>query len=119
MDEQPLDAGILDLATHKTCGAPSRGGARWALTPPFHPCSPRRRGRAVVFCHVVSAVARGFPLESMVLCVARTFLSPRRALARENRDGPPGCLYMAAKLRISCRIWNHMVADCREIRKFV
>ena len=29
---------------------------------------------AVVFCHVVSAVARGFPLGSMALCVARTFL---------------------------------------------
>ena len=56
-------------------------------------------GRAVVFCHVVSAVARGFPLESMVLCVARTFLDPRRADAREDRDGPPGCLYYTAKLR--------------------
>ena len=31
-------AGIHDLATHKTCGTPSHGGARWALTPPFHPC---------------------------------------------------------------------------------
>lgn len=45
MDEQPLDAGILDLATHWTCGTPSRGGARWALTPPFHPCrNPCARG---------------------------------------------------------------------------
>ena len=98
MDEQPFNVGILDLATHKTCGAPSRGGARWALTPPFHPCHPQER-RAVVFCHVVSAVTRGFPLESMVLCVARTFLGPRRADAREDRDGPPGCLYFVAKLQ--------------------
>ena len=79
-------AGILDLATHKTCGTPSHGGARWALTPPFHPCpggwwrrtqspaSPAVNG-AVVFCHVVSAVARSFPLGSMALSVARTFLT--------------------------------------------
>ena len=28
MDEQPLNAGILDLATHKTCGALYRYNAR-------------------------------------------------------------------------------------------
>ena len=38
MDEQPLNAGILDLATHKTCGTTYRYVVRWALTPPFHPC---------------------------------------------------------------------------------
>lgn len=29
---------------------------------------------AVVFCHIVPGVATGFPLESMLLYVARTFL---------------------------------------------
>jgi len=37
MDEQPLDAGILDLATHKMCGTWYHYLARWALTSPFHP----------------------------------------------------------------------------------
>jgi len=98
MDEQPLNAGILDLATHKTCGTPSHDDVRWALTPPFHPCPEgcwrRRNGspvyyRAVFFCHVVSAVARGFPLGSMVLFVARTFLM-RIHKVKSARDGPPG-----------------------------
>jgi len=48
MDEQPLDAGILDLATHKACGTTHCCAARWALTSPFHPCLPKA---AVVFCH--------------------------------------------------------------------
>ena len=38
MDEQPLDAGIHELATHRWCGALCHHNARWALTPPFHPC---------------------------------------------------------------------------------
>ncbi len=38
MDEQPLNAGILDLATHKVCGEACRHASRWALTPPFHHC---------------------------------------------------------------------------------
>jgi hypothetical protein len=44
MDEQSLNAGVLDLATHKTCGTPCYRGARWALTPPFHPyrCIPKQ-----------------------------------------------------------------------------
>ena len=50
MGEQPLNAGILDLATHKTCGTPHRCGARWALTPPFHPYRGNE-ATAVVFCH--------------------------------------------------------------------
>ena len=37
-DEQSLNAGILDLATHQECGTQYRCCARWALTPPFHPC---------------------------------------------------------------------------------
>ena len=47
--EQPLNAGLLDLATPKTCGIPGRTGTRWALTPPFHPyrllCSVEGRSR--------------------------------------------------------------------------
>jgi len=41
MDEQPLNAGILGLATHKTCGIPHCCGIRWALTSPFHPYPKR------------------------------------------------------------------------------
>ena len=41
MDEQPLNAGILGLATHKACGMPYCYDIRWALTPPFHPYSIR------------------------------------------------------------------------------
>lgn len=37
MGEQPLNAGILGLATHKACGIPRHHGIRWSLTPPFHP----------------------------------------------------------------------------------
>ena len=37
MDEQPLNAGIHELATHRWCGALCHHSARWALTPPFHP----------------------------------------------------------------------------------
>lgn len=37
MDEQPLDADILDLATHKMCGILCYHNIRWAFTSPFHP----------------------------------------------------------------------------------
>ena len=72
MGEQPLDADILDLATRRWCGAPCRRGARWALTPPFHPYHP---WVAVIFCHLNPEVAPSFPLRNAMLCVARTFLS--------------------------------------------
>ena len=86
MGEQPLNAGILDLATHKACGAAYRYVARWALTPPFHPCSAS--GGAVIFCHVASTVADSFPLRNMVLCVARTFLlrAVTQATSRPTAD---------------------------------
>ena len=42
--EQPLIAGILDLATRRMCGASCRHDARWALTPPFHPYPLRIAG---------------------------------------------------------------------------
>ena len=73
MDEQPLDAGIHELATHRWCGALCHHSARWALTPPFHPY--RNRRAAVLFCHLNPTVTRGFPLRNVTLCVARTFLS--------------------------------------------
>ncbi len=72
MGEQPLNAGILDLATHEVCGATCRHVARWALTPPFHPCR-RCGGNFLSHC---SAVAGRLPLTTMVLYVARTFLLP-------------------------------------------
>jgi len=37
MGEQPLNAGILDLATHKACGDRHHCRSRWALASPFHP----------------------------------------------------------------------------------
>mgnify|MGYP001085194270 CR=1 FL=1 len=50
---------------------------------------------AVVFCHVVSAVARGFPLGSMALCVARTFLMRAFLGGNHARDGLSGCCFVA------------------------
>ena len=97
-DEQPLIAGILDLATHKTCGRQCRHRRRWAFTPPFHPY-PRESlpGREEIasggyFLSRYSAVmlsSDSFPLESMALCVARTFLSPP---SRQASDEPSGSL---------------------------
>ena len=76
MDEQPLNAGIHELATHRWCGALCHHSTRWALTPPFHPYQAfRKRGLAVIFCHLNPAVTHSFPLRNVMLCVARTFLS--------------------------------------------
>ena len=76
MDEQPLDAGIHELATHRWCGTLCHHSARWALTPPFHPYRTlTREDAAVIFCHLNPAVTRSFPLRNVTLCVARTFLS--------------------------------------------
>lgn len=47
---------------------------RWALTPQFHPYPSTRSGR-YIFCGTFCVPLPGpFPLGSMVLCVARTFL---------------------------------------------
>ena len=81
MDEQSLAAGILGLATHRMCGPVCRHTGRWALTPPFHPY-PRRllrlggakQGGRSFSVTLIPGVAAGFPLENMLLCVARTFL---------------------------------------------
>ena len=72
-------AGIHGLATHKTCGMPCRHDIRWALTPPFHHClTPFGKGSGCYFLSRYSAVTDSSLLESMVLCVARTFLLPLR-----------------------------------------
>ncbi len=97
VDEQPLDAGILDLATRKTCGTEYRYPVRWALAPPFHPYPKACAIEAVVFCHVASTVADSSQLGSAVLCVARTFLRRADAPATSRR---------AAKLSANLQIFR-------------
>ena len=108
--EQPLNAGILGFATHKACGMPCRHSIRWALTPPFHPYShPFPHNRVIVeavggsgrFLSRYSAVADSFPLESMALYVARTFLTP---LLVGMSDGMSGCF--SAKIVIIPKLRN-------------
>ena len=100
MDEQSLNAGILGLATHKTCGRQYHYRLRWALTPPFHPYRPRMAGGH--FLSRGSAITDSFPLESMALCVARTFLP---ALVRGRATGCPARKFHA-KLQIIRQIQN-------------
>ena len=88
MDEQPLNADILGLATHKVCGMPCCHGTRWALTPPFHPY----RMCGGYFLSHYSTLANSFPLGNMMLYVARTFLTPRCAVSDKLQD------YHSAKL---------------------
>ena len=85
MDEQPLNAGILDLATHKACGILYRYRTRWALTPPFHPY-PHGGGR-LFSVTLPLQLSHSFPLRNMVLYVARTFLKP---FTMRVSDEPPG-----------------------------
>lgn len=70
-DEQPYCVGIHDLSTHDAYCDTVSLPVRWALTPPFHPYSPRT---AVLFCYA-NMPHDIFPLGSMALCVAQTFLS--------------------------------------------
>ncbi len=92
MDEPSLTAGIFGLATHRTCGLRRHRRSRWALTPPFHPYPDlsklTEKSGAVVFCHVVPDVTAGWPLASMPLWVARTFLPTRPA----RGDRAPLCI---------------------------
>ena len=82
---EPLPCvGIFGLATHRMCGLPGRPGSRWALTPPFH---PYLRGGGYFLSHLPNVATR-FPLESMMLCVARTFLRPLPAAG----DRPHFCI---------------------------
>lgn len=64
---------------------PSSLSGRWALTPPFHPYPSTCSGQALCLeavCflwHYLSSdrlQSEAFPLGSMALCVARTFLPP-------------------------------------------
>ena len=90
MDEQPLNADILDLATRRWCGTPCRRGARWALTPPFH---PYRQVSAVIFCHLNPEVTPSFPLRNAMLCVARTFLKQSMLPATSRSTAFSGCKF--------------------------
>ena len=102
MGEQPLNADILDLATHRACGMVYHYTTRWALTPPFH---PYRLVAAVFFCHVAPTVTDSFPLRNMVLYVARTFLKhTRRCISDETP-----CCFSTAKLRKNCEFYKDMV----------
>ena len=91
MGEQPLNAGILDLATHKTCGIPYCCGTRWALTPPFHPY--RQRLTAVVFCH--ATLPSLISLRYRLWCSALPGLSSYRIFIGKRPTAP---LYVSAKL---------------------
>jgi hypothetical protein len=66
--------------------------ARWALTPPFHPCRPGEPGRRSVFCGTFPGVAPAGRYPAPCLRGARTFLT--RAVARPSAaiqpsDPPP------------------------------
>ena len=118
MDEQPLNAGILDLATYKMCGGPYHCGPRWALTPPFHPYRPMLSGRPAGgnFLSHYSAVSGSFPLGNIVLCVARTFLnSPGLAASLQRRNPGPdayvSCIYRNSKIGGFCRRFLHISSD--------
>ena len=90
--EPKLPAGILDLATRKTCGTPYRCGVRWALTPPFHPCR-RPEGRlGGCFLSRYSTVADSSPRG--VRCSLLPGLSSSASLRTEATDPPSRCFYM-------------------------
>ncbi len=55
-------AGILGIATLKSCGMPCRHDIRWALTPPFHPYPPTESAGGC-FLSRYSTVADSFPKE--------------------------------------------------------
>ena len=93
MDEQPLNAGILDLATHGRCGTQYRYRARWALTPPFHPYLPMEAGGSFL-----SPLPRPFgrlPEGSMVPCVARTFLTSYTGRTRDELSAPEAYMFIS------------------------
>ena len=61
------------------CAATPVAGNAGGLLPRLFTLALPQGGRAVVFCHIHRNVATTFPLESMMPCVARTFLAPRGA----------------------------------------
>ena len=58
------------------CAACHVAVAPGELLPHLFTLASAGRAKAVVFCHIVSTVADSCRLDSMVLCVARTFLTP-------------------------------------------
>lgn len=112
--EQLLYAGVLDLTTHETYGSECHHPPRWALTSPFHPYSSKRvlkePRQAVILCYATTpripqrGILGAFPLGSMVLCVARTFLSSRLLPLKQRQTGLPkrdfaSILYYLSMLR--------------------
>lgn len=62
--------------------------------PAFSPLPGGQSRQAVVFCHVSSTVTRGFPLGSMALCVARTFLRRRYVCNPPATDHPAASKFL-------------------------
>ena len=84
--EQPSSAGIHDLSAHVAYPLACHHGEARALTPHFHPYRLPRRGYPGGYFLLRFKSPRGaFPLGSMVLCAARTFLP------RSPAGGKPFC----------------------------
>ena len=81
LDEQPSNAGILDISTREVYTAPLV--THWAVGsyPTFSPLSTHG-GRFVFCCTVCPVQRRSFPLGSTVPFVVRTFLSQSGATSR-------------------------------------
>jgi hypothetical protein len=61
--------------------------ARWAFTPPFHPCRPR--GRRFVFCGAIRQVALPGRYPAPSLCGVRTFLGAGEGFIQTSARGLP------------------------------
>ena len=90
MDEQPLNADILDLATHKACHNYVTTTMR-ELLPHIFTLTHQKTGG--YFLSHYSTVTDSFSLRNMMLYVARTFLTPYKPVS----DKPP--YYHTAKLQ--------------------
>ena len=75
-DEQSYSVGILDIATHKAYGD-AIAGYPGGLLPRLFTLIRIAPDGYFLLCY--STLADGFPLGSMALCVARTFLSQQVA----------------------------------------
>ena len=115
--EPPLNAGILDLATHQACGTVGRPTARWALTPPFHPCrclevseTVRRLFSVTLLCGrpqlpVKKHGARccpDFPLAPH--CVGRATNPPCAAVFLLICSAGVGCEVLIIRIRVLCLV---------------
>ena len=95
MGEQPLNAGILDLAAHETCGALHCCLARWALTSPFHPYPFGRLFSVTLLCCRQQVSVRNHG----ALCCPDFPLTARVSAS----DWPPLC--QGAKVRNNFECW--------------